>query len=396
MSNEEIGYTIRRLREQAGVQAKDLAVALNLDASAISNIENGKRAVKTGELADIARKLGISPLAILEPDSLLARLPVAARSTTFALDESVRDRLTALAELNHLLSESGVRAMRQDTAPPKMESANWFAASRQLATWASAKIQFGNDGGRFESLAKCMEDQFGIDVLVEDCADGEALGAAITDPEFPFVFVNARQIRSRALFTLAHELGHVLAREGATLTVEHDLSGTSTGERLANAFASELLMPQVEIENVSSELGKNASALGKMMRRFEVSYESMIYRLHNLQLINVEGRNEFLAIGFSGLLAELEDPEDRAALLELRVTLDRKRPPRMLVERLLRGYNLGVVSIRPLAEMLQQDPDDLISLLSSSGEGSFDFAGLLSKTIDSATSQDDRFAGRPV
>jgi Zn-dependent peptidase ImmA (M78 family) len=396
MGNDEIGVRIRRLRERAGVQAKDLAEALGIDASGVSNIESGKRAVKTHELAQIARTLGISSLAILEPNSLLARLPVAARSSTTTLDQSVHDRLTALAEIHAVLSDSSINAVREQTEPPKIDPRNWWAAARELAAWAAERIKFDDERGRFESLATSMEDGLGIDVLVEECDDSGALGAAITDSEFPFVYINANQPRARALFTLAHELGHVLARDGATLTVERDLSGINTSERLANAFASELLMPQAEIEEILKSYGKNAVALGEIMKRFQVSFESMVYRLHNLGIINAEGRDNFLSIRFGGLLAQLDSPEDRAGLLELRATLDQKRPPRLLIERLLRGYSQGIVSVRPLAEMLNQDPDDLIELLSSQKSESLDFTGLLRNSAGPETSQEDRFAGQPA
>ena len=62
------------------MQAQALAAAIGIDPSAMSNIERGKRAVKANELVSIARALRISPLAILEPDSLPARMPLAPRS----------------------------------------------------------------------------------------------------------------------------------------------------------------------------------------------------------------------------------------------------------------------------------------------------------------------------
>ncbi|MEJ7721801.1 MAG: ImmA/IrrE family metallo-endopeptidase [Ilumatobacteraceae bacterium] len=46
----------------------------------------------------------------------------------------------------------------------------------------------------------------------------------ITDRSFPLVFVRASQPRPRALFTLAHELAHVLAGDGDTFTVDEDLT----------------------------------------------------------------------------------------------------------------------------------------------------------------------------
>ena len=51
-------------------------------------------------------------MAILEPDSLLARLPVAKRSNgDEAADEDVVLRLTSPAELNHVLTKAGYQRL---------------------------------------------------------------------------------------------------------------------------------------------------------------------------------------------------------------------------------------------------------------------------------------------
>ena len=84
-----IGRQVRRLREAAGLKSADLASALGVDPSAVSNLENGRRSVKAYELGVIADFLGVSQLAILEPDSLLGRLPVAHR--TNGDDDGSRD-----------------------------------------------------------------------------------------------------------------------------------------------------------------------------------------------------------------------------------------------------------------------------------------------------------------
>src|ERR1700687_39784 len=115
----EVGARIRDLRERAEMQSQQLAAKVGIDPSAMSNIERGKRSVKTDELARIADALGVSPLAILSPDSLLARMPVAARVQVAQLsDGSAVKRLTALAELNEVLSEGGMPPTHKLTHVP--------------------------------------------------------------------------------------------------------------------------------------------------------------------------------------------------------------------------------------------------------------------------------------
>jgi Zn-dependent peptidase ImmA (M78 family) len=368
MGTDLIGARIRDLRKEAGMNAEDIAEALGVDPSAISNIENGKRSVKTSELAKIAKALGVSPLAILEPDSLLGRLPVAARTATAEMDQDVHLRLTSLAELHTVLKEAGIESKRPQKSWPDLDPEEWLRTAEQLASWANEQLNFSDSEDRFEGLASAMERTLGIDVLVENTGSDAAMGAAITDPEFPIVFVNANQPRARAMFTLAHELGHVLARDGSSLRVDRNLSGTDSRERLANAFAAELLMPRQEIDAILDEKGRGAAGLAQIMIQLQVSFESMVYRLHNLRYINADGRDMMKSLGFGGLLQDLDDPELRTSLLALRAPFDQSRPPELLLERLYDGYYRGVVSVRPLAGLLNMDNDELLALLNTDVE----------------------------
>ena len=279
-----IGRQIRRLREAAGLRAADLAERLGVDPSAVSNLENDRRGVKAEELGTIADFLGVSQLAILEPDSLLGRLPVAHRTNG---DETTsRDplmRLTALAELHQVLTEGGHSAAVAIGEPPR-PSSGWLQHATALADWALKFLPPAADGeDRLASLAAAIEDRLGVDVMVESLGKAAPLGLSITDAEFSFILVNADQLRSRALFTLAHELGHVLSGDGSTINIDRDLKARTNEERLANAFAAALLMPEPEIRKAIDDYGRGADCLARMLLRFGVSYETLVYRLHNLQ-----------------------------------------------------------------------------------------------------------------
>lgn len=60
-------------------------------------------------------------------------------------------------------------------------------------------------------------------------------GVAVLLAEHPMIILNSLRPRVRRAFTLAHEIGH--------LVLSHRSSGSWVQERLANIYASELLMP---------------------------------------------------------------------------------------------------------------------------------------------------------
>lgn len=362
-----LGTRIRELRERVGIQSQELAESLGIDPSAMSNIERGKRGVKAHELAQIAQVLGVSPLAILDESSLVSRLPVAPRAELgLRVEGRAFERLRGLAELNEVLATGGLPANPALDDVPDVDLNNWIESADSLARWAGDRLNFQADGDEsFTRLASRIETELRVDVCVDEPGDGDSslVGAAITDRSFPLIYVSSEQPRPRALFTLAHELAHVLVADGEPVTLDLDLVGRDDGERFANAFAASLLMPLEVIETMLERYGRSTLVLAILMDTLGVSYESLVYRLHNLRLINAEGRDRLRSFGLQGVLTHIEDQDLVSRLLRRHVTYPESRPPSWLVARAFAAFERGVVSIRPLAGLLAEEPDRLLQQL---------------------------------
>jgi Zn-dependent peptidase ImmA (M78 family)/transcriptional regulator with XRE-family HTH domain len=391
----EVGARIRDLRERTEMQSQQLAAKVGIDPSAMSNIERGKRSVKTDELARIADALGVSPLAILSPDSLLARMPVAARVQVAQLsDGSAVKRLTALAELNEVLSEGGMPPTHKLTHVPPADTVRWLETAIELADWARQQLEVdAPSSDRFSNLAEAIENRLGIDVMVESYSREDFAGASITDWTFPFILVNQDQPTTRALFTLAHELGHVLSKGGAILTLDANLTALTNWERFANAFAANFLMPEAHVNAIVKQQGREVGSLATMLVEFGVSFESLVYRLHNLALINAAGRDQLKARGWTGVLNELDDTSRRKALLDSMGSLPEHRAPGLLSDRVFHGYQQGVVSVRPLAGLLHLDADGLLDRLVRNQDS---MEVLNTRFLGDQASELERYSGNPV
>ncbi|MYA25127.1 MAG: ImmA/IrrE family metallo-endopeptidase [Acidimicrobiales bacterium] len=368
----DIGRRVQRLRIGSGAALGDIADALGVSSEELSAIESGAREIGDTELTVFAEFVGVSELAILEPDSLLGRLAVAPRAgdETLSTREAHR-RLTALAEIHHVLRGGGHDARPRVVNVPDDGTVGWLSQANRLAEWAGQRL--GNltsdppEADRFAALAAAIESQFGVDVMVESLGKDGPLGMAMTDPEFPFILINADMIRPRSTFTLAHELGHVLAGDGSEIKIDEDLRGDNDEERLANAFAAALLMPEQRVNSLIEEHGRDAKCLAMMILYFGVSFESLIYRLHNLQVINAAGRDALRNAGLHGLLRKLENTEESAMLLAARERLPRK-PPLHLTTRCIGGIWDGTISAAPLAGLLGVETDDLVEKLRNAWE----------------------------
>jgi Zn-dependent peptidase ImmA (M78 family)/transcriptional regulator with XRE-family HTH domain len=398
-----VGRRIRALREKRSLRAQDLAAQLGLSPSSWSRIESGDRSLKTAELVAIAAALDVSPLALLEEDGLLARLPLAARGGEGAgTDGAVFQRVRALAELDDVLRHAGHPAVPHLDEVPGATTETWLDSADRLARWARDRLS--GEAPSFETpvsrWAFLIQDRLGIDVIVEP-HDDQVLGASITDWSFPLIFVNGSQVRPRALFTLAHELGHVLAGSDAVVQVDDSLDTSGPEERLANAFAAGFLMPESEVHEHIDRHGRGVEALAQMILRFGVSYESLVYRLHNLRIINAEGRDRLRSLGGRGLLARVEEDQGLfARLLEMQTGPTEHIPPLLLVRRTLDAYWEGDVSVRPLAGLLHLDPDDLQPALEERrrerNEGADPLESENYADVDPSTSDESLFAGSPI
>lgn len=371
-----VGDQIRRLREQAGLTASDLAEATGLDVDALRCLEDGGQDFEAATIFGLAEFLKVSPMAILEPDSLPGRLPVATRTNGDGVSDATTWRLISLAELHHVLSANGHLtsvSARIGEAPQRRPAQSLQEHADDLAQWAGDRLKFPNKGAsRLVDLASIVESRFGVDVMVETREEGAPLGASITDPEFPFILVNADQSTPRALFTLAHELGHMLNQDGHLLHVDGHLGGSTDSERSANAFAAAFLMPKTDIVKIIDKHGRGVKSLAHMLLKFSVSYEALVYRLHNLRFINIHGRDRLKKAGWAGLVYALEDTNLSRRLLSARSIKLAKRPPSLLTKRCWNGVIDGTVSVRPLAGLLEEDSGDLLERLKSVGPESID------------------------
>jgi Zn-dependent peptidase ImmA (M78 family) len=123
--------------------------------------------------------------------------------------------------------------------------------------------------------------------------DGDLSGMAFIKDGVPIAGVNSLHHPNRQRFTLAHEIGHIcLHRKEIEAQVHVDkgslrrdtlsASGVDILEIGANAFASELLIPEPLLEIVlagrSIDL-EDDDLIASLAKRFRVSEAAMSYRL---------------------------------------------------------------------------------------------------------------------
>lgn len=133
------------------------------------------------------------------------------------------------------------------------------------------------------------------DIKVSYDLDDTISGVMISQGDKTFIGINPNESTVRQRFTIAHEIGHYrLHRKIAPTFIDKDYivmkrSGEKSELELeANAFAAELLMPEIFLNIQINLLTANFSVDEKikiLAKKFEVSTIAMTYRLANLGML---------------------------------------------------------------------------------------------------------------
>ena len=141
-------------------------------------------------------------------------------------------------------------------------------------------------------------ERLGYKLLRYPLGENADLGFTVKKDNDIIIFTNSCSRLSREIFTLAHEIGHVILHFAEDISFIDDnstINGRSSDEKEqeANYFAACLLMPcddvnrfiDLEIRNFH-ENGLSALDIARIMSEFNVSFDMALNRLESLGVIN--------------------------------------------------------------------------------------------------------------
>lgn len=121
----------------------------------------------------------------------------------------------------------------------------------------------------------------------------EFRGFALIDEYAPLIFVNNADFTSAQMFTLAHELAHILVGEEGVSNFEALLPSDHNRESFCNSIAAEFLVPHTVLGEFWETIESDEEPYGKIARRFKVSVIVAARRTFDLGLIDRETYFEF-------------------------------------------------------------------------------------------------------
>lgn len=354
---------IRNARERLRLTQQELADRIGVTAvQTVSDIENGKRAVKALELMRIAEALHLSLVDLLEPPQ---KQPVVLWREQ-PQDEKERAEAEALLVhscRNYRLAEEWAGAARRSNvqqwpAPTSLED---YAYAERLAQDILSRLGLGKYPAT--ALVKTLEEDLGVKVLYQSDLAGSA--ACFCDGDNAAILINSSEAPWRRNYSIAHELFHLLTWDSLPPErLKREPSEWKAVERLANAFAAALLLPadwlRIRLDQRRCGGRLRFIDLIELAREFDVSIDALLWRLVNLRwLKNSEARKY------------LEDEQLRT--LD-RTSLRHFEDPPPISERflnlLITAYGKGKVSAGRIAEMTGLSLVEVRRRLAAFDEGS--------------------------
>lgn len=285
-------------RKQAGYSHIEISNIIKKDVSKWENGEDYPTYSQLKKLSDKYKK----PVAIFffpEPPKLIS-----IRSSCRTLPSNIADSLSPviirllnkarvmqlnLYELHEDKNPSSIKITEFDFSDFDYENvANNIRNILNISIDMQKKIKQYNESFEF------WREQFyqiGIYVFKDAFKDSNISGFCVYDTEFPVIYINNQFSFSRQIFTLFHELYHIVTQTSGIDFINDDFltnysNSTSLEiERRCNKFASEFLVPTndfyslVKSKNISDEL------IGKYAKLYTVSREVILTKLLTLGLI---------------------------------------------------------------------------------------------------------------
>jgi Zn-dependent peptidase ImmA (M78 family) len=348
---------------------RGLADAIDMDPTALSKALSGKRHFRPLEIALIAEQLAVPVQHFyadddadeVEPASVAARAqPDSSPAVTQALD-----RADQLLELDKLLSELGLPATPAAHRPRRVPNFRPYEQGEWLADKLRLELHLGlaDLPAEVGPLATFLEDKVNIDVAIESLPRGLD-GLALARRPFGLILVSSSIPATRQRYTIAHELGHLLAGDGCNIVDENINLDHSPEEARANAFAAAFLMPADALRAaVAGYSDISEQLIADLLGRYRVSLDALAFRLYNVEIVKAEQREVIRRMSSARIALR----QGRATDLQARG--DRRWPGRLL-DRAVRAYADGQISIRPIAELVDIDPDALLEELAPPSLGS--------------------------
>ena len=342
---------VRDLIALSGVSQGEFASGVGLDPSKMSKSLAGARRFSSLDLARIAERSTVTVDWLLTGGE--TPLATAARAASGSSAQRALSEAGRLVDLRASATRLGYPQSWR-SVPARSTRGRAVDQGADLAAEALARLESLSLDPVALDLATVLEAGFGVDVCITSLGDGfDGLAASTEDAKLILAALTPVAFRQR--FTIAHELGHLLAGDDQGVHLDKDISSPESRrdqtEIRANAFAAALLMPESRLRAAVGP-GFDEGAFATLSLRLMVSPPALAYRLENLRLIDAITRDVWKSLSASQAARKAGSANSMAAATAYSTE---PRRPGLLARDLFAAYLDERTTLRPYANLLGVD-----------------------------------------
>lgn len=283
-------------RKRSGQSLEQVAEALGKDPEVIRLWETGEAAPTYVQLEKLAYSVFRRPLALFffpappdepDPHQSFRTLPdfeidELSAETRFKIRQA-RAMQLSFSELAAGENPAARQLIRDLPAVGKPRSAPALAAAvrEYLGIDAATQRSWKSNDHALRSWRAAVESA-GVFVFKDSFKQKDVSGFSLYDDEFPIVYINNGTAKTRQMFTLFHEIGHLLTHtSGVTKRDDSYISALHGHPReveiFCNQFAADVLVPDTSF--AAEDFTALDHNVARLARRYRVSREVILRRL---------------------------------------------------------------------------------------------------------------------
>lgn len=298
---------LRWARETAGLSIEEVASKLHsksITTERVAAWERGEGSPTYLQLETLAYKIYKRPLALFFfPEPPLEETPKQAFRT---LPEQEIERMSPrlrylirqaqsmqlnLAELFDGVNPAEHQIVRDLRFTPNASISQMVTSVRKyLSVELSEQLKWKNAEDAFKNWRNAFE-ECGVFVFKEAFDNDAVSGFCLYDNRFSLIYVNNSKPYTRQIFTLFHELAHLLSGTGGIDAPLEDYIDLLHGddkriEILCNRFAGAFLVPDDDFDRRITSVPVNDKTIGDLADLYSVSREVILRKFYDKNLVS--------------------------------------------------------------------------------------------------------------
>lgn len=294
-------------RETAGVSIQDVADKLGKDVEFVANVESGNQSVTYSQLRTLSYDVYKRPIALFFYPSPPIDDPVEKDFRSIQASEgALLDRDTRLKIREAKYHQLSLYELNPDTRESKFiltehlkRNTNLRDNPTVIRTLLGVSIDeqksFRNSEFAFKRWRRALEDM-GIYVFKGAFKNLNYCGFTLYDEIYPIIYVNNKNTYSRQIFTLFHEMYHIITKNSDISCIDESSYDAlcfahKSIEQKCNAFASSVLLPKDDFNKELSyrdEINDSNTedVVNELAELYSVSRETVLRRLKDISLVS--------------------------------------------------------------------------------------------------------------